>query len=840
MSKKPAYEELEKRVRDLEKKAAERTQAEEQLRSSEERFRNLIEGSIQGILIHKDHKPLFVNKAYADIYGYDPDEILEMENILPLFAEEEHARIISYMKSRLNGEEAPSQYEYKGLRKDGSPVWLENTVRVVDWMGETTIQTAVFDITERKRAEEELREYREHLEARVEGRMAELTKANEELQKEVAERKQAEEAVQSERDRAQMYLDVAGVMLLAIDPEGKVTLVNKKGCEILGYEEDEILGKNWFDHFLPEENKETLKDVFHRLLNGEIEPVEYYENRILTKANEDRDIAWHNTVLRNRDGKIAGTFSSGEDITERKRAEEALRDSERQKKAILDASVDRIRLIDPDMKIIWANETTTKELNMDRGDIIGQYCYELLFDRDTPCEGCPTEKALLSGEIEHGVVHQPKSKGIEGETYWDDYAVPIKDESGEIVNLIQITRNITASKKAEEENKRLQAQLYKAQKMQAIGTLAGGIAHDFNNILYPILGYTEMTLEDLPEDTQSYGNLKEVLKAANRAKGLVQQILTFSRQSEQERRPLRIQSIIKEALQLLRASIPSNIEIKHDIEDDCGVIEADPIQIHQVMMNLCTNAYHAMREKGGELRVTLREVNLDSWVTGFRMNVNPGRYLRLTVSDTGHGMERHILEKIFDPYFTTKAPGEGTGMGLAVVHGIVRSYGGDVTVYSEPGEGTSLHVYFPRIQSRPYAPKPMTHEPAEEGREHILLVDDEEQIVRMVRQMLERLGYRVTARTSSVEALEAFRVQPEKFDLVITDQSMPNMTGGELAREMLAIRHDIGIILCTGFSEVMTEDKAKAIGIREYVMKPVVKSEISRAIRKVLGQREEN
>ncbi len=412
--------------------------------------------------------------------------------------------------------------------------------------------------------------------------------------------------------------------------------------------------------------------------------------------------------------------------------------------------------------------------------------------------------------------------------------------SDDTVALIKIVEemfvNALERKWAEEEKKELQAQLQQAQKMQAIGTLAGGIAHDFNNILFPIVGYTEMAMGDLSEESVTRRNLEEVLKAANRAKGLVRQILTFSRQSEQERKPLKIQPIIKEALKLLRASIPSTIEISQNIDKGCGAILADPIRIHQVMMNLCTNAYHAMREKGGVLGVTLAEVDIDSGDLGSNVDLKPGPYLRLTVSDTGHGIEHAEMERIFEPYFTTKGPGEGAGMGLAVVHGITRSHGGYITVYSEPGEGATFHVYLPRIDSSAIAPVTVSTEPTPNGKERILLTDDEEQIAHMVQQMLERLGYHVTARTSSVEALEAFRMQPEKFDLVITDQTMPNMTGAELAQKLMGIRPDIPIILCTGFSEVIPEEKARAMGFREYVMKPIVKSEMARIIRRVLDQ----
>ncbi len=390
-------------------------------------------------------------------------------------------------------------------------------------------------------------------------------------------------------------------------------------------------------------------------------------------------------------------------------------------------------------------------------------------------------------------------------------------------------------KQAEEEKNKLRTQLQQAQKMESIGTLAGGIAHDFNNILFPIIGYAEMALEDTSEGSPLRNSINEILHGAKRAGDLVKQILTFSRQADQELKPLRVQLVINEVLKLVRSSLPSTIKINKYISNKCGLVIADPTQIHQVAMNLITNAYHAMEETGGELEVTLKEVELD--VEDLRDPVMiPGAYVCLTVTDTGPGIDPLIIDRIFVPYFTTKGKDKGTGLGLAVVHGIVKSCKGDIRVYSEPGKGTAIHVYLPAIKTLAVTEEAEALEPVQKGTERILLVDDEDQIVRMEKQMLVRLGYSVTERTGSIEALEAFRTAPDKFDLVITDMTMPNMTGIQLSQKLLTIRPDIPIIICSGFSEQISAEKAKALGISGFVMKPVIMRALAHIIRKVLDQ----
>jgi PAS domain S-box-containing protein len=394
--------------------------------------------------------------------------------------------------------------------------------------------------------------------------------------------------------------------------------------------------------------------------------------------------------------------------------------------------------------------------------------------------------------------------------------------------------SIIHKKEIQEEKTELTNMLRQAQKMEAIGTLAGGIAHDFNNILTPILGYAEMLEEKLPPQTPLADNTAHIIHAARRARELVQQILAFSRQNGQERKPVQIDQVVREALKLLRASIPSTISIRQHISDDCGLVLADPSQIHQIIMNLCTNAYHAMLKSDGVLSVTLENVLLPANDVAAEMNPLPGNYIRLAVSDTGIGMDEATLEKIFDPYFTTKNKGEGTGLGLSVVHGIVKSMGGRINTSSKPGRGTTFTVYLPR-QSHAAVFEKKTSQPIPGGSESIMIVEDEETIAVMEQQMLTGLGYRVSIMGNGLEALHEFARRPADYDLVITDMSMPGMNGDELALKLLALRADLPIILCTGFSELIDEPRAKAIGIREFVMKPIMKRRLAEIIRKALA-----
>jgi CheY-like chemotaxis protein len=376
--------------------------------------------------------------------------------------------------------------------------------------------------------------------------------------------------------------------------------------------------------------------------------------------------------------------------------------------------------------------------------------------------------------------------------------------------------------------------------MEAIGTLAGGIAHDFNNILTAILGYTDLALSDIRQDSHAWSYLHEVRKAGLRAKTLVQQILTFSRRTEQPRMPVQLPVLIEEALALLRASLPSTIEIQHAITKHVCPVLADPTQLHQVLLNLCANAAHAMREMGGRLEVRLQAVEVDEQVTVQHPELQPGPYVCITVTDTGHGMTPEVMERIFEPFFTTKAPGEGTGMGLALVHGIVTNHGGTVLVTSVVGQGTTFTIYLP------CSADPGQDRAAREGSlltgaptgvERVLLVDDEATLVHLGEAILRRLGYEVVVCTSSTEALEVFRSGPQRFDLVITDQTMPHMTGERLAQALRRLRPDIPLILCTGFSHVMHAERAQELGIDAFLMKPLAMQELAQTIQQVMAAR---
>ena len=411
---------------------------------------------------------------------------------------------------------------------------------------------------------------------------------------------------------------------------------------------------------------------------------------------------------------------------------------------------------------------------------------------------------------------------------------PIRNDFGEVVRMAGVAEDMTEQKRVQDTLVKSERQFRQSSRMEAIGTLAGGIAHDFNNILTAILGYTELGLASVPKDSRTQRNLQEVLTAGHRAKHLVLQILAFSRQSGQAKRPTPIHTVIQEALKLLRATIPSTIEIRDSLMTQASVL-ADPTQLHQVVINLCTNAEYAMRETGSLLEITLAdfevtEENVRS-VSGLRI----GPHVRLTIQDNGTGMSSDVLERMFDPFFTTKPIGEGSGMGLSVVHGIVANHGGALMVDSQRGKGTKIEVYLPAI------PAPVWDGAGDQGtiplgKETILFVDDEETIVRLGKELLEQLGYTIEVQTNSLEALNVFRHDPQRFDLVITDQTMPGLTGEALSRELLRIRPELPIILCTGFSHIMTAEKAKALGIQAYLMKPLAIRDLAPIVRHVLDK----
>ncbi|WDP85825.1 MAG: response regulator [Desulfobacter sp.] len=385
------------------------------------------------------------------------------------------------------------------------------------------------------------------------------------------------------------------------------------------------------------------------------------------------------------------------------------------------------------------------------------------------------------------------------------------------------------------ERKRIEAHLSKIQKMESIGNLAGGIAHDFNNLLVLILGMSEILLEDLPQESLEYENAKEIFNAAKRAGDLVKQILVFSRQSEHKKTSVQIQKILKEVLTLSWSTIPSNIEIQKSIQPDCGFVMADPTQIHQITMNLITNAAHAVEGQNGIIDIGLKEVILQENDLS-NSELKSGPYIRLSVSDNGIGMPQSIMSKIFDPYFTTKEQGKGTGLGLALVYGIIKEHSGEVKVYSELGKGTTFNVYLPLIGTKIKAIQETRTMGIPTGKESILLVDDELAVAKLEQQMLYRLGYRVTMKTDSCDALNTFTADPEAFDLVISDMTMPKMTGDQLTQKILSIKPDMPIIICTGFSEKINKDHAQRIGVGGFLMKPVMKSELGQMVRDVLDK----
>jgi two-component system cell cycle sensor histidine kinase/response regulator CckA len=636
--------------------------------------------------------------------------------------------------------------------------------------------------------------------------------------RDITEHKQAVQALRAERDRAQKYLDIAGVIMVALNNRGKITMINRKGLDVLGYTEDEVIGKDWFATFLPDNVREETRAIFQKLMAGEIVSAEYNENPCLTKRGEQRIVAWHNTVVADETGAVTGTLSSGEDITERLQAEAALRESEGRYRHLFELESDAIFLID--------NETGhILEVNPAASDLYGYSREELLQMRniDLSAEPDQTRKATLEGRPRVPVRFHRKK---------DETVLPVEITArhftwhGRGVHIAAI-RDIT-------DRVRLEDQLRQAQKMEAIGRLTAGIAHDFNNLLTAINGFAElMRFEVAPEDPLSE-LVEKVLTSGRRAADLVRQLLAFSRKQILEPRVLNLNNVVTNLGKMLHRIIGEHIEIQTILAPDLWTVKVDPTQIEQVIVNLAVNARDAMLT-GGRLTIETANVVLDESYAASHLEVQAGEHVLLAVSDTGKGMSEEVKAHIFEPFFTTKEIGQGAGLGLATVYGIVKQSGGHIWVYSEENRGTTFKIYLPRAgRNAQQAKRSQIAADIPGGREVILLVEDDASVRELARRALQRQGYTVLEASNGQEALHLFTRHVGPIQLLLTDVVMPGMSGKVLAERLTKIQSNLRVLYMSGYTDnVIIQHGELEAGIA-FLQKPLSPSKLAAKVRQIL------
>jgi PAS domain S-box-containing protein len=647
------------------------------------------------------------------------------------------------------------------------------------------------------------------------------------ITRDITERKQVENALRESEERYRQIVEASTDAIL-VRCGGLITYANPTAHKLFrAADERELIGKAYLELVHPDDRPESAARIAKGVNENWIAPPR--EHRVLTVDGQVVHVESTGVPIQYQ-GKTQ-LFGVLRNVTDRKQAEENLRETEKKYRELADSLPQVIFEVDLDGNLTY--------LNRNAYALFGYRPEEVGPGFNVLNAFSPEDRERVANDIIRNVQGVKVGRRDYTALKKDGTTFPVGIHANRVwrgqipVGVRGILIDLTANRRAEEEKQRLEAQLQQAQKMEAIGALAGGIAHDFNNILSAIIGYTELAMLN-DASAACAAELNQALIAANRAKDLVKQILAFSRQTDEERVPVKVGAVVKEAIKFLRATIPSTIEIKVRIPEASGAVLANSVELHQIIMNLCTNAVHAIGERGGVLEVDVQNVEIEPAQKNDFIGLDIGACVRVSVKDSGAGMTPDVLERIFDPYFTTKEKGVGTGLGLAVVHGIVTKSGGAVKVESTPGVGTTFHVYLPRVDRAP----PLNADPPESvvgGFERILFVDDEKMLVDIGGKIMERLGYRVVSRTSPLEALELFRAKPDHFDLVVTDQTMPGMTGDALAKELMRIRPDIPIVVCTGYSQGLDPERAKQRGIKAFVMKPILIHDIAAAIRKALA-----
>lgn len=882
---------------------------------NQELYRSLVDSGFDGIFVQKRDRIIFTNRRFNEMLGYEEGELIGQKHWL-VYHPEDQSLTKQRARDRMLGEEVVSQYEVRLQRKDKSWFYGEINAKVINFNREPGIQVWIRDIAERKQAEKALKE--------------------------------------SESLLSTMFNSITDPTHI-VDRDFRVVLTNKGLLDLQGYTQEEIKGKYCYEVY---QGLSSLCDVCAVNETFKTGKPCVIEKTLPLKDGTVRYFEVSSFPMYDYKGDLYQAIELTRDINDEKNMKKSLLESEAQKKAILDGSIDRIRLVDRDMRIIWANRTTALEANVPAEELVGHQCFEIFVGRDTPCPECPAAKAVKSGKTEHTIIHHAQSRDMKGESYWDSYAVPIKDKSDNVIQVIQLIRNITEYRKAEsakreserkyqtlfedsidaiyitkkggafidanpsflklfgynweeitkinardfyadpddrgrfekevekngsvtgfpvklvkkdgekidclitastrrdengavssyqglirditekkradEKKEQLETQLLHAQKMEAIGTLAGGIAHDFNNILQAISGYSQILLIGKEKDNPDYTKLKAIEKSALRAANLTSQLLIFGRKVSAKLRPLDINQELMQVTEMLGHTIPKMIAIEVNLGKDIKIINADKTQIEQIIMNLAINARDAMPD-GGKVIFETKNVFIDEGYMKTHLGAVPGSYVLLSVSDTGYGIDKESVEHIFEPFYTTKERGKGTGLGLAMVYGIVKSHYGYIMCYSEEGEGTTFKIYFPvmEIETKELQNQEKTMD-VRGGNETLLIVDDEENLREIGKEMLAKFGYTTLTAANGEEALKIYRKRKDEIELIIMDLIMPGIGGKKCLEEIIKIDPHARVIIASGYSDNGHTQEIFTAGAKGFINKPYDINQILKVIREVL------